>query len=61
MNSLLVKMIVLGSLVLTPLASIWALNVLCHLDIPYRWDTYLAVIVLRGLLTPVHLTRGATA
>ena len=53
--------LVFGAIILVtifgPLVSIWALNALFPLlAIPYTWQTWLAVILLKGLLT-VQVTR----
>jgi hypothetical protein len=38
--------------VLGPLAGIWALNTLFHLNIEYNIETWVAVFVIVGLLRP---------
>jgi len=48
--------LVFGAIILVtifgPLVSIWALNALFPLlAIPYTWETWLAVILLKGLIT----------
>lgn len=48
--------LVFGAVILVaifgPLLTIWALNALFPvLAIPYTWETWLAVILLKGLLT----------
>lgn len=47
---ILLAILVVVLVVLAPLAGIWALNTLFGLAIAYTWKTWLAVVVLVGLL-----------
>ena len=37
-------------LLVGPLAVIWSVNVLTHTDIPYTFDTWIAIVVLGAFL-----------
>ena len=52
MNVIVIIGLVVLAVVFGPLLSIWALNALFPLlAIPYTWETWLAVILLKGLVT----------
>ena len=52
MNVIVIIGLVVLAVVFGPLLSIWALNALFPLlAIPYTWETWLAVILLKGLIT----------
>lgn len=42
--------IILGALLLGPILTIWALNTLFKLTIPYTLDTWASVVILGGFL-----------
>lgn len=51
MKGFLLVCIIIALIVLTPLASIWALNTLFPvLAIPYNFWTWLAVLIIEGML-----------
>ena len=52
MRTVLVFGLILLLAIFGPLVTIWAVNALFPtLAIPYTWETWLAVILLKGLLT----------
>lgn len=54
---LAVFLIFLGLLVLGPLLTIWALNILFHLGIPYTLQTWAAVVCLGGSIRGLSYTK----
>ena len=50
MRILLISLAVIILLVFAPLATIWALNTLFHLNIPFTAKTWLAMFVVEGAL-----------
>jgi hypothetical protein len=52
MKIFLIIVLVIALVILSPLATLWALNVLFPaLAIPYTFETWLAIVVLGGLFS----------
>lgn len=45
-----VTILIVGAVIFIPLAAIWSLNTLFTLGISYTWKTWLAALILAGVL-----------
>ena len=53
----LLVVLIVSAVIAVPLLTIWALNTLFALAIPYTWQTWFALTILLGLLSKDSVSR----
>lgn len=57
-NSFALVVLIVSAVIAVPLLTIWALNTLFVLAIPYTWQTWFAAMILLGLSNRAGFTKS---